>query len=130
MNALMRIIMVSCIGLSILVHAKRTEQPVAGRVTLRNGTREDIEVYFYATRAKKRRRPVCRSTVRTIPALESTTVYFEDCSINVIEVHHVPEEEFEQTTKEFLSLEDQETETFFEYQGPNRIVQIKFKTRS
>jgi len=120
---------ISVILCASLVYAKKTEQPVPGRVTLYNETREEIEVYFYATRAKKRMKPACRTFIRTILPDESTTINPKNCSINVIEVHHTPEEEYARTTKEFLSIDDQQTETFFVYQGPNRIVQIMFKGR-
>jgi len=129
MKSIVRVGMVICISLSVVAYAKRAEQPIAGQVTLRNDTQEEIEVYFFSTRDKKRRKPICHSTTRLIPPLDSTTVRFANCSINVIEVHHTPEEDFERVTKEFLSLEDQDQETFFVYQGPNRIVQIRFKTR-
>ena len=107
---------------------QKPRQPVPGRVTLYNATQEEIEVYFFATRGKKSIDQGCRTFIRMIPPLSKTTINPRNCIVNVIEVHHTPEEEFEQVTKEFISKDDQATETFWEYQGPNIIVQIKYKT--
>jgi hypothetical protein len=109
-------------------YARQLQQPVPGRVTLRNDTQEEIEVYFFATRKKKSIKEGCRPFIRIIPPLSQTTINPRNCIINVIEVHHTPEEEYEQTTKEFISKEDQRIETTWIYKGPNIIVQLKYKT--
>ena len=121
--------MFSAMSLPVCAYAKLTQQPMAGRVTLYNEAREEIKVSFYATRVKKNMKPACRPFRRTIAPGESKSIHPKNCSINVIEVRHTPEEEYEQTTKEFLSFDDQATETFWVYQGPNRIVQMMFKSR-
>lgn len=109
-------------------HALQSPQPTPGKVTVINTTRDDIEVYFYATDANKIGETPCQTYIKAVPPRNSASVEPQGCVINLFEVRHTPEEDFEHSTKEYLSNDDQQTETFWEYRGPNIIVQKKYKS--